>query len=86
MSAKKPNKWMVALSVTFGTLMGAIDASIVLGLFAMAPIYRVALPFVTTAGGSLLVAWSLDRLHDIRVLVVCALVGLVVPWLRRKKD
>ena len=29
MSARKPNKWMVALSVTFGTLMGAIDASIV---------------------------------------------------------
>ena len=29
MSAQKPNKWMVALSVTFGTLMGAIDASIV---------------------------------------------------------
>jgi hypothetical protein len=58
----------------------------VVGLFAMAPIYRVALPFVTAAGGSLLVAWSLDRLHDVRVLVVCALVGLVVPWLRRRKD
>ncbi len=27
--AKKTNKWIVALSVTFGTLMGAIDASIV---------------------------------------------------------
>jgi DHA2 family multidrug resistance protein len=26
---RKPNKWIVALSVTFGTLMGAIDASIV---------------------------------------------------------
>ena len=58
----------------------------VIGLFAMGPIYAVALPFVTAAGGSLLVAWSLDRLHDARVLVVCALVGLVVPWLRKKKD
>ena len=58
----------------------------VLGLFVMGPIYGVALPFVTAAGGSLLVAWSLDRLHDARVLVVCALVGLVVPWLRRRKD
>ena len=58
----------------------------VLGLFAMGPIYGVALPFVTAAGGSLLVAWSLGRLHDVRVLVACALVGLVVPWLRRRKD
>ncbi|MFO0594412.1 MAG: DHA2 family efflux MFS transporter permease subunit [Myxococcaceae bacterium] len=29
MSAPKTNKWLVAVSVTFGTLMGAIDASIV---------------------------------------------------------
>src|SRR5262249_45309870 len=29
MSRKPVNKWLVALSVTFGTLMGAIDASIV---------------------------------------------------------
>ena len=27
--AKPVNKWLVALSVTFGTLMGTIDASIV---------------------------------------------------------
>jgi DHA2 family multidrug resistance protein len=27
--ARRPNKWIVALSVTFGTLMGAIDTSIV---------------------------------------------------------
>src|SRR3954452_15141275 len=26
---RKSNKWIVAISVTFGTLMGAIDASIV---------------------------------------------------------
>lgn len=56
----------------------------VIGLFAMGPIYGVALPFVTAAGGSLLVAWSLDRLNDARVLVACALVGLVVPWVRKK--
>ena len=29
MNRKAPNKWLVAVSVTFGTLMGAIDASIV---------------------------------------------------------
>jgi hypothetical protein len=58
----------------------------VLGFFVMVPIYAVALPFVTAVGGSLLVSWSLDRLHDARVLVLCALVGLIVPWLRRKKD
>lgn len=57
----------------------------VLGLFAMGPIYRVALPVVTAAGGSLLVAWSLDRLHDARVIIGCALVGLVVPWLRSRR-
>ena len=29
MSSRPNNKWIVAVSVTFGTLMGAIDASIV---------------------------------------------------------
>jgi hypothetical protein len=85
-----------AIFATIGSLVAPfvprIDAWIVtavagvLGLFVMAPIYGVALPFVTATGGSLLVAWSLDRLQDARVLVVCALVGLVVPWLRRRND
>ena len=57
----------------------------VLGLFLMPPLYGAALPVVSAAGGTLLVAWSLDRLHDARVLVLCAVVGLVVPWLRKKR-
>jgi hypothetical protein len=57
----------------------------VVGLFAMGPIYRKALPVVTAVGGALLVAWSLDRLHDVRVIVGCAVVGLVVPWLRKRR-
>src|ERR1700692_3351422 len=28
-SRAKPNKWLVTVSITFGTLMGAIDSSIV---------------------------------------------------------
>jgi hypothetical protein len=85
-----------AIFATLGSLLAPLVPRIepwivtavagVLGLFAMGPIYGVALPFVTAAGGSLLVAWSLDRLDDVRVLIVCALVGLVVPWLRTKKD
>jgi hypothetical protein len=58
----------------------------VLGLFLMAPLYGAALPIVSAAGGALLVAWSIDRLHDARVLFVCAVVGLVVPWLRTKRN
>jgi len=38
----KPNKWLVTLSVTFGTLMGAIDASIV----------NVALPHIRGTVGA----------------------------------
>src|SRR5204863_6951058 len=38
----KVNKWLVTLSVTFGTLMGAIDASIV----------NVALPHIRGAVGA----------------------------------
>jgi hypothetical protein len=57
----------------------------VLGLFLMPPIYRAALPLVSAVGGALLVAWSVDRLHDARVIVVCAVVGLLVPWLRRRR-
>ena len=44
MSAPKSNKWLVALSVTFGTLMGTIDASIV----------NVALPHIRGAVGATL--------------------------------
>jgi hypothetical protein len=57
----------------------------VLGLFLMAPLYRLALPAVTAVGGALLVAWSFDRLHDARVIVLCALVGLAVPWFRKRR-
>ena len=43
MSAQKPvNKWLVTLSITFGTLMGAIDASIV----------NVAVPHLTGSLGA----------------------------------
>lgn len=40
--AQRPNKWLVALSVTFGTLMGAIDGSIV----------NVALPHIRGSVGA----------------------------------
>jgi DHA2 family multidrug resistance protein len=39
---KKPNKWLVTISITFGTLMGAIDASIV----------NVAIPHIKGAVGA----------------------------------
>jgi hypothetical protein len=57
----------------------------VLGLFLMAPLYRLGLPLVTAGGGALLVAWALDRLDDPRVLVGAALVGVVVPWIRKRR-
>ena len=46
MSAPRPpvNKWLVTLSVTFGTLMGTIDASIV----------NVALPHIRGSVGATL--------------------------------
>jgi hypothetical protein len=85
-----------AIFATIGTLVAPFVTHVqpwivpavagVLGLFVMHPIYNAALPVVSAAGGSLLVAWSLGRLHDPRVLIVCALVGLVVPWLRRRRD
>ena len=42
--ARKPNKWLVTVSITFGTLMGAIDASIV----------NVAMPHLRGAVGATL--------------------------------
>ncbi len=42
--ASKPNKWLVTVSITFGTLMGAIDASIV----------NVAMPHLRGAVGATL--------------------------------
>ena len=48
--ARKPvNKWLVTVSVTFGTLMGAIDASIVTVAVSGSNVYAGG--WFTTAGG-----------------------------------
>jgi MFS transporter, DHA2 family, multidrug resistance protein len=59
----KPNKWIVTLSVTFGTLMGTIDASIV----------NVALPHIRGSVGA-----TLDEITWITTGFVIATV-LVMP-------
>jgi DHA2 family multidrug resistance protein len=61
--AAKPNKWLVTVSITFGTLMGAIDSSIV----------NVALPHIRGAVGA-----SLQEITWITTGYVIATV-LVMP-------
>lgn len=64
----KPNKWLVTISITFGTLMGAIDASIV----------NVALPHIRGSVGATMqeITWIATG-YAIALVLVMPLTGFL---------
>lgn len=67
-SRPKPNKWLVTISITFGTLMGAIDASIV----------NVALPHIRGSVGATMqeITWIATG-YAIALVLVMPLTGFL---------
>ncbi len=70
-AAARPNKWLITISVTFGTLMGAIDSSVV----------NVAIPHIRGAVGA-----SVDEITWVSTgyIIATVLVMPVVAWLGRR--
>jgi DHA2 family multidrug resistance protein len=66
----KPNRWLVTLSVSFGTLMGAVDASIV----------NVALPHIRGAVGATVheITW-ISTSYAIALVIVMPLTAFDLP-------
>jgi DHA2 family multidrug resistance protein len=75
-AAPKTNKWLVALSITFGTMMGAIDMSIV----------NVALPHIRGAVGATLqeITWIATG-YAIALVLVMPLTGFLGRMFGQKR-
>lgn len=72
----KPNRWLVTLSVSFGTLMGAVDASIV----------NVALPHIRGAVGATVheITW-ISTSYAIALVIVMPLTAFLSRWFGQKR-
>jgi DHA2 family multidrug resistance protein len=75
-TARKDNKWLVAISITFGTMMGAIDMSIV----------NVALPHIRGAVGATLqeITWIATG-YAIALVLVMPLTGFLGRMFGQKR-
>jgi len=72
----KPNRWLITLSVSFGTLMGAVDASIV----------NVALSHIRGAVGATVheITW-ISTSYAIALVIVMPLTAFLSRWFGQKR-